>query len=66
MLDEIDQLLTRDQEVLYRIFEWPMLKQSKCCVIGIANALDLTQRFLPRLIAKNRKFPHICFYSTVI
>lgn len=53
VLDEIDQLITKDQDVLYRIFEWPKMKGARCVVIGIANALDLTQRFLPRLQTKN-------------
>ena len=32
------------------------MKDSRCVVIGIANALDLTQRFLPRLQTKNCMF----------
>ncbi len=55
VLDEIDFLITRDQEVLYRLFEWPALIDSRLVLIGIANALDLTGRFLPRLKAKQCK-----------
>ncbi|KAJ3236752.1 AAA ATPase [Chytriomyces hyalinus] len=50
VLDEIDQLATRDQSVLYRIFEWAALPGSTLVLIGIANALDLMQRYLPRLV----------------
>ncbi|KAI9209028.1 P-loop containing nucleoside triphosphate hydrolase protein [Polychytrium aggregatum] len=53
ILDEIDHLLTGDQEVLYKLFEWPTLKSSSLVLLGIANALDMTNRFLPRLKAKN-------------
>lgn len=53
MLDEIDQLITKDQDILYRIFGWAGLTNSRVCIIGIANSLDLTQRFLPRLQTKN-------------
>ena len=49
VLDEIDQLSSKCQEVLYSIFEWPYLKGSKLVLVGIANALDLTDRILPRL-----------------
>ncbi|KAF9189953.1 AAA ATPase [Haplosporangium sp. Z 767] len=53
ILDEVDQLLTRDQEVLYKLFQWSFMEHSKLTLIGIANALDMTDRFLPRLKAKN-------------
>ncbi|KAF9979769.1 AAA ATPase, partial [Mortierella antarctica] len=53
ILDEIDQLLTKDQDVLYRLFEWSCTMKSRLTLIGIANALDMTDRFLPRLKAKN-------------
>lgn len=53
ILDEIDQLLTKDQEVLYKLFHWASLENSRLTLIGIANALDMTDRFLPRLKAKN-------------
>lgn len=49
LLDEIDQLVGNKQSVLYSIFEWPALKNSKIVLIGIANALDLTDRLLTRL-----------------
>lgn len=52
VLDEMDQLDSRAQEVLYTIFEWPHLPKSRLCLIGIANALDLTDRILPRLQAR--------------
>ena len=53
VLDEIDHLLTKDQEVLYSIFEWSLMRGSRLILLGIANALDLTDRFLPRLKARN-------------
>ena len=54
-LDEIDHLLTLDPEILYTLFDWSLQRSSRLVVIGIANALDLTDRFLPRLKAKNLK-----------
>lgn len=55
LLDEIDTLLGGDCEVLYSIFEWAMHPSSSLILIGIANALDLTDRFLPRLKQRNVK-----------
>lgn len=55
VLDEIDHILTMGLESLYRMFEWSLQKASRLTLIGIANALDLTDRFLPRLKAKNMK-----------
>ncbi|KAI5641575.1 AAA domain-containing protein [Phthorimaea operculella] len=52
VLDEIDQLDSKRQSVLYSIFEWPALAGSRIVLIGIANALDLTERTLPRLQAR--------------
>lgn len=54
-LDEIDHLLTADAGVLQSLFEWSLHKKSNLILIGIANALDLTDRSLPQLKAKNLK-----------
>jgi cell division control protein 6 len=54
-LDEIDHILTLDLEILYKLFEWSLQKSSHLVLVGIANALDLTGRFLPRLKARNLK-----------
>ena len=54
-LDEIDHLLTLDLDILYTLFQWSLHRSSRLILIGIANALDLTDRFLPRLKARNLK-----------
>ena len=55
MLDEVDSLIDVDCEILYTIFEWALQPSSSLTLIGIANALDLTDRFLPRLKSKGLK-----------
>ncbi|EXJ75696.1 uncharacterized protein A1O5_00203 [Cladophialophora psammophila CBS 110553] len=55
LLDEIDTLLGGDCDVLYSIFEWAMHPSSSLILVGIANALDLTDRFLPRLKSRGVK-----------
>jgi len=62
VLDEVDQLESRDQTVLYTVFEWPALQNSKLALVGIANSLDLTARVLPRLQVKEAYRPTLLHY----
>ncbi|KAJ0181749.1 hypothetical protein K1T71_002471 [Dendrolimus kikuchii] len=63
VLDEIDQLESKRQSVLYSIFEWPSLANSSLVLIGVANALDLTQRSLPRLQARCSLTPQTLHFA---
>lgn len=68
-LDEIDNLLTLGSEILCKLFEWSLHRASRLILIGIANALDLTDRFLPRLKARNLKprlLPFLPYTATQI
>lgn len=59
VLDEMDQLDSKGQDVLYTLFEWPWLDGSRLVLIGIANTLDLTDRILPRLEARENCKPQL-------
>lgn len=63
VLDEMDQLDTRSRSVLYTIFEWPLTHPNGIILIGIANALDLTDRLLPRLKAKLLLAPQLLHFA---
>ncbi|XP_060075757.1 cell division control protein 6 homolog [Ylistrum balloti] len=63
VLDEIDQLDSKNQEILYTIFEWPSMTKSRLILIGIANALDLTDRILPRLQARPKCKPQLLNFA---
>ncbi|EFA03095.1 cell division control protein 6 homolog [Tribolium castaneum] len=63
VLDEIDQLESKKQSVLYTIFEWPANPNSRLILIGIANALDLTDRILPRLQARCELKPQLMHFA---
>ncbi|KAJ8452680.1 hypothetical protein Cgig2_005016 [Carnegiea gigantea] len=55
IIDELDYLITRDRNVLHELFMLTMLPFSRFILIGIANAIDLADRFLPRLQSLNCK-----------
>ncbi|EDW36464.1 GL10294 [Drosophila persimilis] len=64
VLDEIDQLCTTRQAVLYTIFEWPALPGSRILLVGIANSLDLTDRTLTRLNARCELKPRLMHFPS--
>ena len=59
-MDEVDQLESKNQDVLYTVFEWPALAGSRLSLVGIANTLDLTDRVLPRLQVSGAGAQNLC------
>nr|XP_027089849.1 cell division control protein 6 homolog B-like [Coffea arabica] len=53
--DELDYLITKDRAVLHDLFLLTTLPFSRCILIGIANAIDLADKFLPKLQSLNCK-----------
>ena len=43
-MDELDQLMTQKQDIIYNFFNWPNLAKSKLIVIAVANTHDLPER----------------------
>ena len=52
LLDEMDQLVSKAQGILYELFGLPTLPGSRCVVIGVANGINLVEVTLPRLAAR--------------
>eukprot|EP00899_Mesostigma_viride_P008063 jgi/Mesvir1/17258/Mv07668-RA.3 len=52
VIDELDQLMSKNQAVLYNLFQWPGCRNSNLVVIGIANTMDLPERLLPRIASR--------------
>jgi hypothetical protein len=48
LVDELDFMITRDENVVYNFFNWPLLKGSGMLLIGVSNTLDLPERFSQR------------------
>ena len=46
MMDELDQLLTTKQDVVYNFFNWPTMGQSELIVLAVANTMDLPTRVM--------------------
>lgn len=46
LMDELDQLMTTKQDVVYNFFNWPTLVGSKIVVIAVANTMDLPERVM--------------------
>jgi origin recognition complex subunit 1 len=46
LMDELDQLVTPKQDVVYNFFNWPTLVGSKLVVIAVANTMDLPERVM--------------------
>jgi len=44
LVDELDQMLSKRQEVLYNFFNWPHSAHSRLVVIAVANTMDLPER----------------------
>jgi len=49
LLDELDQLVMAKQTVLYNLFNWPTLPNSRLIVVAIANTMNLAD-MLPNKI----------------
>ncbi|XP_053928360.1 origin recognition complex subunit 1 [Cuculus canorus] len=61
VVDELDLLWTRKQDVLYNLFDWPAQKQSKLIVLAIANTMDLPERVMMNRIASRLGLTRMSF-----
>ncbi|KAI9511943.1 P-loop containing nucleoside triphosphate hydrolase protein [Russula earlei] len=46
LMDELDQLMTAQQDVVYNFFNWPTLAGAKLVVLAVANTMDLPERVM--------------------
>ncbi|ACO67708.1 predicted protein [Micromonas commoda] len=52
VIDEMDLLVTRTQQLLYNLFDWPTHRAARLVILGIANTLDLPERLLPKILSR--------------
>ncbi|SZE99320.1 unnamed protein product [Blumeria hordei] len=61
LMDELDQLVTRNQSVMYNFFNWPGLPFSRLIVLAVANTMDLPERTLSNKISSRLGLTRITF-----
>ncbi|KAK8250497.1 P-loop containing nucleoside triphosphate hydrolase protein [Phyllosticta capitalensis] len=61
LMDELDQLVTKNQSVMYNFFNWPGLRHSRLIVLAVANTMDLPERTLSNKISSRLGLTRITF-----
>ncbi len=61
LMDELDQLVTKNQAVMYNFFNWPSLRHSRLIVLAVANTMDLPERTLSNKISSRLGLTRITF-----
>jgi origin recognition complex subunit 1 len=62
-MDELDQLLTAKQDVVYNFFNWPTMRDSQLFVIAVANRMDLPQHLAAKI--KSRLGAFLILYRVI-
>ena len=61
LMDELDQLVTKNQSVMYNFFNWPQSRHSRLIVLAVANTMDLPERTLSNKISSRLGLTTITF-----
>lgn len=61
LLDELDSLVTKAQDIMYNFFNWTTHPNSQLIVIAIANTMDLPEKELGNKVSSRIGFTRIMF-----
>jgi origin recognition complex subunit 1 len=61
VIDELDMLCTKSQDVVYDIFDWASTSEARLSVIAIANTLDLPERVLKQRVSSRMGYHRLTF-----
>ncbi|KAE9531245.1 hypothetical protein AGLY_010451 [Aphis glycines] len=61
LVDEVDHICNRKQNVVYNILDWPSQTGSKVVVITITNTIDLPERVLRRCVTSRMGLTRLVF-----
>ncbi|KAG8904591.1 Origin recognition complex, subunit 1 [Tulasnella sp. 403] len=62
LMDELDQLVTAKQDVVYNFFNWPNLPNSRLVVIAVSNTHDLPERVMSAKVKSRLGMEKIQFH----
>lgn len=61
LVDELDLLWTRKQNIMYNLFDWPTRRQAKLVVLAVANTMDLPERIMMNRVASRLGLTRMSF-----
>ena len=61
LIDELDTLVTKAQDIMYNFFNWTTYANAKLVMIAIANTMDLPERHLGNKVSSRIGFTRIMF-----
>lgn len=61
LLDELDALVTKAQDIMYNFFNWTTYENAKLIVVAVANTMDLPERQLGNKVSSRIGFTRIMF-----
>uniref|UniRef100_A0A671LGF6 Origin recognition complex subunit 1 n=1 Tax=Sinocyclocheilus anshuiensis TaxID=1608454 RepID=A0A671LGF6_9TELE len=61
LVDELDLLWTRKQNVMYNLFDWPTRRNARLVVLTIANTMDLPERIMINRVASRLGLTRMSF-----
>lgn len=61
LVDEMDVICNRKQDVVYNLFDWTSKKDSRLVAVTIANTMDLPERVLKLKVASRLGLTRITF-----
>lgn len=67
LVDELDLLCTKRQNILYHLFDWPNRPNSRLVILSIANTMDLPERMMMNRVSSRLGLTRLTFqpYSFV-
>ncbi|KAL3870125.1 hypothetical protein ACJMK2_042736 [Sinanodonta woodiana] len=61
LVDELDLLWTRKQDVMYNIFDWPTRQHARLIVLAVANTMDLPERIMMKRVSSRLGLTRMTF-----